>query len=96
MQIETRQLNPLTVEVSKRLAPVIRDYVVQAIEPLLERIAELETKSLTYAGIWDQTKAYGVNTLVTDKGAMWLCRKNTVRRPGSNFEDWKLVVKSPK
>ena len=41
MQIETRQLNPLTVEVSKRLAPVIRDYVVQAIEPLLERIAEL-------------------------------------------------------
>jgi hypothetical protein len=74
-------------------------YNEKVITPLLaelhQRIAELETRSLSYGGTWKDGRAYGVNTIVTDQGTVWCSTRATAHRPGSS-EDWKLMVKSPR
>ncbi|WP_338692017.1 hypothetical protein V5279_37910 [Bradyrhizobium sp. 26S5] len=85
------------------IAPVIRDYVVKAATPLVDRICELEQKVAELAdrplvpwqGVWDAEKEFKRNTFCSDKGAMWIamCDSKGIR-PGSGDGVWRLCVKA--
>lgn len=67
---------------------------IVAVPKLLRRIEELEKRpEVKHVGTWKEGKAYRVNSLVTDKGSLWICRRATkTARPGQT-NSWELVVK---
>lgn len=83
--------------IAKGMAPVIRAYVQQAIEPLQRRIAELETResNLKYVGTWQPSGEYRHGNFCTHDGAMWCATRDTRSRPGTS-DDWQLCVKRGK
>ena len=78
------------------IAPVMREYVAgeisKATAPLVERIAELESKSLHDAGVWRAGVSYAVASVCSDRGSAWVCRTPTMERPGESAH-WRLLVK---
>lgn len=56
------------------------------------RVAELESKSVSWEGTWESGKVYARQSLVQDHGAVWIALRETAGRPPSG--DWKLAVKS--
>ena len=76
------------------LAPVIRDYVASQVQPLREKIAQLEARpALEYRGVWKSGEPYKAGSAVTDQGGLWIAKVATSARPGSS-SDWQLCVKS--
>jgi hypothetical protein len=82
----------------KALAPVIGDYVQNAINktctPLHDRIKQLEERpDLKYLGVWRQDQVYGSGNFVTDGGSVWHAQRASVgERPGCG-DAWALAVK---
>ena len=65
----------------------------------LEKRMSLGYRPPSYAGVFDQTRAYLPNDLVTYQGSMWIARRDTEgARPGTDAGAlvWTLVVKSGK
>ena len=67
---------------------------------LEKRIAELEAKlangqtnTMSYRGIWREGDMYRSGELVTDKGTLWYCHLSTHERPGTS-DSWRLMVKN--
>ena len=54
------------------MAPAVAVLIDRATRPLLDRIDELERRSLSYAGVWARGTKYPANAMVTDAGATWL------------------------
>jgi hypothetical protein len=80
-------------------APVIRDYVLDAVRPLHDRIKVLEARpNLKYCGTWAADKVYGVGNFVTDGGSIWHAQRASIgERPGTSPADaWLLAVKKGK
>jgi len=77
----------------KTLAPVIADFVKDAMAPLRQRITELEKGGIRYEGVWQASREYQRGTLVTHDGGMWHANGTTRQKPG-NGADWTLAVKS--
>ena len=67
----------------------------RATRPLLDRIDELERRSVSYAGVWARGTKYPANAMVTDAGATWLSTREAKpgERPGSSSA-WLLTAKS--
>jgi hypothetical protein len=85
----------------KAIAPAFREFLEKAVQPLAQRIVELEScvaelkeTQLKYFGVWDREKNYPPNSMVTDQGAAWIS-KIEVRgaRPGDGNVAWRLAVK---
>jgi hypothetical protein len=86
------------VNVGKHLAISTKSHVEkkihEAIAPLLERIAQLESRpELKYFGAWDSRSAYSAGSLVTRSGGLWLAEQTTIAQPGAPDSGWRLVVK---
>ena len=77
------------------MVPFLHETIAEAVNPLIERIAELEARpSLTYEGVWSATKAYSAGTFVTHGGGLWHCEDTNVGvQPGNGSSSWKLAVK---
>ena len=83
------------------MAPAIKVFVESKIEaalaPLEKRIAVLEKRpEVKYEGIYRAGHPYGLGSLVTDHGALWLAETATEQRPGGAASGWKLIVKAGK
>jgi len=84
-----------TIELfAKGLAPVIRQFVAQQVEPLKQRIAELEQRenNLKYLGTWQASGEYQRGNFISHDGSMWCATRDTRSRPGTS-NDWQLCVK---
>lgn len=81
------------------IAPIlhahIKKQIERAVEPLRERIKELEVNPpFSYRGIWNATETYGSNSFVTSAGSVWFSKRaNTATRPGTDPSAWVLAVK---
>ncbi|MGX1323737.1 hypothetical protein AB7M17_007190 [Bradyrhizobium sp. USDA 377] len=85
------------------IAPVIREYVVKAVTPLVDRLIEVEKKTLElqdrplvpWAGTWESEKEFKRHTFCSDRGAMWYAVADSKGvRPGSGEGVWRLCVKA--
>ncbi|WP_377830065.1 hypothetical protein ACFKHW_12945 [Bradyrhizobium lupini] len=87
------------------IAPVIRDYVVEAVTPLIGRLCRVEQKTKTlelqerplvpWAGTWDGEKQFTRHQFCSDRGSMWYAVADSKGvRPGSGEGVWRLVVKA--
>jgi hypothetical protein len=96
---------------TKAVAPVIGDFIVKAVEPVIaenarlsgvlaeqqKRLDELEARPvLKYCGVWAVDKVYSTGNFVTDAGSVWHAqRANAGARPGVS-DAWVLAVKKGK
>jgi hypothetical protein len=63
------------------------------IQALRQRLAEIETKGIRYAGVWQRALEYARGSVVTHGGSAWVAlADNTKGEPGSN-DAWQLMVK---
>ncbi|MGX1110550.1 MULTISPECIES: hypothetical protein [Bradyrhizobium] len=85
------------------IAPVIRDYVVKAVTPLVDRLCAVEQKTfelqekplVPWVGTWDSEKEFKRHTFCSDRGAMWFAVTDSKGvRPGSGDGVWRLCVKA--
>jgi hypothetical protein len=60
------------------------------------RLKALESRpAVTYEGVWDVARTYGVGMMVTHSGGIWHAKTaNVSRRPGTDPNIWVLAVKS--
>lgn len=56
---------------------------------LLKRIDTLEN---SYQGVWDGAKSYVRNQTVTHAGSLWISKRETNSKPGTD-DSWQLCVK---
>lgn len=96
----------------KAIATGFGEFLPKAVQPLVqrvielekvavkqnERIAELEARPvMKYAGIWNHGKVYGAGNFVTDSGSVFHAQRASVgERPGSGSDAWVLAVKKGK
>ena len=83
--------------IRKALEPRDRKFAAleQKFLDLQTKQAELEAKrSATWAGTWQDGKAFAEGSFITHRGSMWFAEKDTAARPGEPGSGWKLVVKS--
>lgn len=65
----------------------------QSVDKLQARIKTLESKQVSYEGVWAADKTYRRGMMVTDHGSIWHARRSTKARPGGGNSDWQLAVK---
>ena len=61
---------------------------------LKQRLAAVETKALSYLGVWQPDRKYRAGSAVTCSGALWVALHETSERPGNGETAWRLAVKS--
>lgn len=83
----------------KNLLRSIGTFVRCEVEPLKQRIAELERKQreFRYCGVWVERTPYYEGNFVTRDGSLWHCNINGVEtKPGKDPVAWTLCVKRGK
>src|SRR5262245_2958997 len=88
---------------AKGLVPFLREFVAEALSPLVKRIVELEARAIKleqapamkYCGVWEPERTYFIGDFVTQDGSLWHCARacTGVRPPAST---WTLAVKHGK
>lgn len=85
----------------KAIAPVLKRYIGDQLEPLRKRLDALERRAdaaeergLEYRGIWQRAAAYRRGDVVTADGSLFVAIKavGPGEQPGKS-EDWQLCVK---
>lgn len=83
----------------KQMGEGVRDYIEQALSPLVKRIAELETQAdtmrergISYRGVWQSADQYKRGDLATHAGSIWHCNADTRSAPGDG-KAWTLACK---
>jgi hypothetical protein len=73
----------------------VRSEIAKAIEPLLKRIAELESRGVEYKGTFQRGNTYKRGDLCTYDGSLWCAVSDTkaLDMPGE-CPAWVLAVKS--
>lgn len=69
--------------------------LVDQLAPLYRRVEELEKEAIRYAGTFETGKAYGQGQAVTHANSLWICRRATCSRPGTD-DSWKLASRGAK
>jgi hypothetical protein len=86
-------LTLVRIEAASLRTERLLDVAKAELTALKRRIAELERQVPQYCGTWSESKTpFKLNELVTDKSALWICRRATHTRPPG--DDWTLMVKS--
>jgi hypothetical protein len=81
------------------LAELVAKLRKEWIEPLQQRIAELEARPVSsgakYAGVHEMGKRYDTGDLVTRSGGLWIvvATGGTHNEPGDDSGHWRLIVK---
>lgn len=80
-------------EIGRAMVPLLK----QELAPIEARLAELESRSLKYFGVWQASQAYPPGAVVTCDGALHATGKMTVaERPMTAHSPWQLIVKAGK
>ena len=84
-------------ELAAEIANLVRAHVAAATRPLIEKIAELEARSVQaaefrYRGVWQPGETYKKNNFITFDSSVWVCLRETEGKPGQCL-DWQLAVK---
>ena len=79
----------------KTVCKFVRDEIEKAVRPLVQRIAELETRGVEYKGTFQRSCFYARGDLVTHSGSLWCAAAETkpLEIPGVS-PSWVLAVKS--
>jgi hypothetical protein len=99
------QLESIVRGIAPAISQRIKQTVARSEQALSERLTDLELRiakvenrkgvSVTYEGTYEHERSYGVGSLVTRRGGLWLALRDTSEVPGSGTADhWRLVVKS--
>jgi len=64
-----------------------------ALESGLEATREAVATKLSYQGVFRSGKTYRQNDVCTHRGSSWICKAETVSRPGEDPASWTLMVK---
>ena len=86
-----------TAKLPPTLAAILEDRhkIVRQVNSLTARLADLEARSVHFAGVWKAGTSYDVNALVVHFGATWISLCPTSgERPGSDGAIWQLTAKS--
>jgi hypothetical protein len=86
---EKKALEAKILEQQKR-----SDSLEKVLDHALTKISAVEERSLRYEGVWAPKISYAKNTLVTDRGSVWISKKATIERPGTDPDSWQLAAKS--
>lgn len=79
-----------------QLAESLGIAIAQYVAPLRKRIDELEARPTpTWAGPYQQGRAYAALSFVVHSGSLWISKCSTVLKPGGN-DDWQLCTKRGK
>jgi len=98
--MNNREIKALMTE----LAPVVRQYVVDAVAPAVtrleameRRLQELECRGLKYAGIWQRASDYERGSVITHAGSAFVAIRKTqsTDKPGES-DAWQMMVKAGK
>ncbi len=74
------------------LTDAVVDAIKRAIDPLIARIAELESEQLKFQGLHSEAKSYRRNDIVQRSGSAWIC--TTAFAQGEfQHEHWRLLIK---
>jgi hypothetical protein len=76
----------------QEIVGAVRGYVEREIGDLKARIAELETRTLKYVGVYVDGKVYHPGEMTSHAGSLWHCEGTTQSKPGADAS-WKLAVK---
>lgn len=92
-ELRVMHLKPLI----KGLTTAMHDHFTKmlhiAVEPLKQRIKELEQFPFEYKGTWQAETEYRKNNVITMNGGLWVCLNTRTReRPPSSH--WQLAVKA--
>jgi hypothetical protein len=79
----------------KTIGRFVSDQIRKAVEPLKERIAELEMTGIKFVGTYQRAAQYVRGDVVNHDGGMWVCTCDTPPQevPGKSV-CWQLSVKS--
>ena len=79
----------------RNVGKFVRDEIRKAVEPLKERIAELEMTGIKFVGTYQRAAQYRRGDVCNHDGAMWVCTCDTppMEVPGKSV-CWQLSVKS--
>jgi hypothetical protein len=69
--------------------------LTEVVKELKQKIANLEKAgpAVHYEGVWTEGRAYGLGSLATRSGSLWLAKQATCATPGAGTSDWQLIVK---
>lgn len=81
----------------KTLMPAIGRFVESRVQPLRQRIDELErkTKNFKYVGVFESGNDYHEGNFCTYQGSLWHCQSDTSITPGTDAS-WVLCCKRGK
>lgn len=77
------------------IAPVIAKYVEDAVKPLRDRLAEIETKGIEFCGSYQRALSYRRGAMVVHDGSLFAAIRDTApgELPGANAA-WQLAAKA--
>jgi hypothetical protein len=79
----------------KTVGRFVRDEIRKAVEPLKERIQELEMTGIKFVGTYQRAQTYRRGNVVNHEGGMWVCTCDTPPHElPSKSVCWQLSVKS--
>ena len=77
------------------LASAIGNCLGQELQPLMQRIEKLESRSeLNWAGVWHDGMRCNEGELITDRGSLWCVTAPSSDRPGDYASAFSLIVKN--
>lgn len=76
----------------KALARGLVQWLKPQLDEIGKRLGELEQHTLSDGGTWKPDKAFKPNQVVTYRGVLWICLKETSSRPGNDC--WRLMTKT--
>jgi hypothetical protein len=59
------------------MAPIVEKYVKRCVQPLVDRIVELENNRTQYEGVYQRAQSYRRGSIVTHKRGAWVALWNT-------------------
>ena len=79
--------------VDRGLESLAKGLLEEIIEPLIERIEQLEAHPLKYCDVWKSGGDYRAGNFVSWGGSVWHCNEDaTTEKPGTSAA-WTLAVK---
>lgn len=82
------------------MAELVKARIARDLEPIRERLAELESKSrdaMSFRGVFQRAQSYKRGDCVTSDGALWFCIRfvdGADGKPGEGNDAWQLTGKS--
>ena len=81
--------------IAKGMAPIIKEYVRAAVNPLERELVELKSKGVRFMGVHQRAVSYRLGSLVTFDGALFAAVRDVAEGEVPKSSDgWQLCVKA--